>query len=137
MQIHPYLFFNGRCDEAIEFYRSKLGAEVLMLKRFREGPPPCPPGREDKVMHARVRVGETTLLVSDGRDDDKPTFTDFGLSLTVHDESEAERLFAALTDGGQVQMPMTKAFFTPRFGMLTDPFGVMWMVYVVPPGAGA
>ena len=130
MQIQPYLFFDGCCDEAIEFYCSTLGAEVTMLMRFKDGPDPGSPGTEDKVMHANLRIGKTTVLVSDGRCLGRPSFQGFALSLTVPNESEAERLFAALGDGGQVQMPMTKTFFSPRFGLVADRFGVSWMIYV-------
>ena len=132
MQIQPYLFFDGCCDEAIEFYRGALGAETTMLMRYKDSPEPASHGAEDKVMHANLRIGETTVLASDGRCGGKPSFQGFALSLTVPDESEAERLFAALGDGGQVQMPMAKTFFSPRFGMVVDRFGVSWMVYVAP-----
>ncbi|MCY2994553.1 MAG: VOC family protein [Planctomycetota bacterium] len=130
MQIQPYLFFDGCCDEAIDFYRSTLGAEVTMRMRFKDGPDPGSPGTEDKVMHANLRIGETTVLVSDGRCLGRPSFQGFALSLIVPNESEAERLFAALGHGGQVQMPMTKTFFSPRFGLVADRFGVSWMIYV-------
>jgi PhnB protein len=135
MQIQPYLFFDGRCDEAIEFYRKALGAEVTMLMRFKDSPEPhqpgaLPPGAENKVMHANLQIGKNTLFVSDGRCQGKPNFQGFSLSLTVADEAEADRLFAALTDGGQIVMPLAKTFFSPRFGMLADRFGVAWMVYV-------
>ena len=130
MKIQPYLFFEGRCDEAVAFYRAALGAEVTMLMRFKEGPQPCAPGSEEKVMHASLRIGDTTVLVSDGRCGGKPGFQGFALSLTVPSDAEAERLFAAVSDGGQVQMPLTKTFFTTRFGMVADRFGVLWMVYV-------
>jgi len=130
MQIQPYVFFDGRCDDAIEFYRGALGAEVMMLMRFKDSPEPASHGNEDKVMHANLRIGETTVLVSDGRCLGRPSFQGFALSLTVADEAEAERLFAALGDGGQVQMPLTKTFFSPRFGMVADRFGVLWMIYV-------
>lgn len=132
MQIQPYLFFEGRCDEAIEFYRGALGAEVTMLMRFKESPEPTNHGSPDKVMHASLRIGETTVLVSDGRCEGRPSFQGFGLSLTASSPSEAERLFAALGDGGQVQMPMTETFFSPRFGMVFDRFGILWMVWVAP-----
>lgn len=135
MQIQPYLFFDGRCEEALEFYRRTLGAKVEMLLRIKESPEPpapgmVPPGSEDKVMHASFRVGETALLASDGRCQGRPSFQGFALSLTVAEVAEAERLFAALSDGGQVQTPLAKTFFSPCFGMLTDRFGVSWMVYV-------
>jgi PhnB protein len=137
MQVQPYLFFDGRCEEAAEFYRAALGAEVLMLVRFKDSPDPntpamVPPGGENKVMHMRFRIGETTVLASDGRCGGQPAFNGFALSLTVASDAEAERLFAALADGGQVQMPLSKTFFSSRFGMLADRFGVSWMVYVAP-----
>ena len=134
MQVQPYLFFDGQCDEAIDFYRRALGAEVTMLLRFKDSPDPdmCPAAAGDKVMHASFRIGDTTVLASDGRCEGRPTFQGFALSLTAPDEATAERLFASLSDGGQVQMPMTKTFFSPRFGMVADRFGVSWMIYVAP-----
>ncbi len=134
MQVQPYVFFEGRCEEAVEFYRSALDAEVTMLMRFKDSPDPdmVPPGAEGKVMHASFRIGETTVLASDGRCEGRPSFQGFSLSLTVPSETEAERLFAALGDGGQVQMPLTRTFFSPRFGMVADRFGVSWMIYVAP-----
>ena len=136
MQIQPYLFFEGRCQEAVDFYRRAVGAEVTALMRYKESPDPgmIQPGSEDKVMHASFRVGETTVMASDGRCGGQPSFQGFALSLTVAKESEAERLFGALVEGGQVIMPLTKTFFSPRFGMTTDRFGVSWMVYVAPEG---
>jgi PhnB protein len=135
MQVQPYLFFDGRCEEAIEFYRKALGAEVTMLMRFKESPEPqepgmVPPGSENKVMHASLRIGETTMMASDGRCQGQPNFQGFALSLAASDDVEADRLFAALADGGQVQMPLTKTFFSSRFGMVADRFGVSWMVIV-------
>lgn len=137
MQIQPYLFFEGRCEEAIEFYKQAVGAEVLMLMRNKDAPEPpqpgmVPPGSENKVLHASFRVGNSTVLASDGSCQGKPSFQGFSLSLTVPSEAEADRLFHALSVGGQVQMPLTKTFFSPRFGMLTDRFGVGWMIYVAP-----
>ena len=135
MQVQPYLFFDGRCEEALEFYRSALGAEVTSLHRFKDSPEPhapgmIPPGAENKVMHASFRLGATTVLASDGRCTGHPSFQGFSLSLTVPNDAEAERLFAALGQGGQVQMPLSKTFFSSRFGMVADRFGVSWMVYV-------
>ena len=135
MQVQPYLFFDGRCEEALEFYRSALGAEVTSLHRFKDSPEPhtpgmIPPGAENKVMHASFRVGGTTVLASDGRCTGHPSFQGFSLSLTVPNDAEAERLFTALGQGGQVQMPLTQTFFSSRFGMVADRFGVSWMVYV-------
>lgn len=135
MQVQPYLFFDGRCEEAIDFYRSALGAEVTMLMRFKESPEPdtqcmAPPDAGDKVMHASLRIGDTTVLASDGRCTGQPSFQGFSLTLTAPDETEADRLFNSLADGGQVQMPLDKTFFSPRFGMVADRFGVSWMVLV-------
>jgi PhnB protein len=132
MQVEPYLFFEGRCEEALEFYRKALGAEVTMLMRYKESPDPgmCQPGAEDKVMHANIRIGNTTVMASDGRCEGVPAFQGFALSLSLTDEAEAERLFAALSDGGQIQMPLTKTFWSPRFGMVADRFGVSWMINV-------
>jgi PhnB protein len=132
--VEPYLFFDGRCEEAIEFYRKTLGAEVAMLMRFKDSPDPtmCAPGTQDKVMHARLVIGQSVVLASDGRCTGRPNLAGFSLSLTVATVAEAERLFAVLADGGIVQMPLTKTFYSPSFGMLTDRFGVGWMVYVVP-----
>jgi len=135
MLVQPYLFFDGKCEEAVEFYRRALGAEVEMMMRFRDCPEPAqpgmvPPGFENKVMHAALRVGDTMVLASDGRCLGQPEFRGFALSLTAANEAEADRLFAALADGGQVQMPLSKTFFSPRFGMVADRFGVVWMVYV-------
>lgn len=135
MQIQPYLFFDGRCEEALEFYKTALGAKVTALMRFKDNPESprpgmVPPGAENKVMHANLRIGDATVLASDGRCMGKASFQGFSLSLTVANEAEADRLFAALSDGGQVQMPLAKTFFSPRFGMVADRFGVTWMVYV-------
>ena len=137
MQVQPYLFFDGRCEEAIEFYRKTLGAEVQMLMRFKDSPEPghTPPGAENKVMHSSLRIGEATVMLSDGRCQGKPSFQGFSLSLSVSSAAEAERLFNALADGGQVQQPLVETFFSPRFGMVADRFGVPWMVVVATTGA--
>lgn len=137
--VQPYLFFNGSCEQAIEFYRKALGAEVEMMMRFKDSPEPCdpgmvPPGSENKIMHASFRIGETTVMASDGCSTGKTTFEGFSLSLTVTTEAEADRVFAALADGGEVRMPLAKTFWSPRFGMLADRFGVGWMISVTPPG---
>jgi len=135
MQIESYLFFNGRCEEAIAFYKKAIGAEVVMMMRNKEAPekpPPgmLPPGSDDKIMHATLRVGTSNLMLSDGRCDGKPVFNGFSLSLDAANEAEADRLFAALSDGGTVQMPLAKTFWSPKFGMVADRFGVGWMVSV-------
>ena len=137
MEIQPYLFFDGRCEEAIEFYRKTLGAETVMLLRWKDCPEPAqpgmiPPGSENKIMHGRVKIGGSTVLMSDGQCRGKPEFQGFSLSVTVANNAEAERVFAALGDGGQVQMPLGQTFFSPAFGMVADKFGVSWMVYVEP-----
>ena len=135
--IPPYLFFGGRCEEALEFYRKALGAEVEMLMRFDESPEPPPPGMvpagfEKKIMHASFRVRGVPLMASDGCDG-KSKFDGFSLALTVPNEADARRAFDALADGGSVQMPLTKTFWSPCFGMLTDRFGLGWMVTVPAP----
>jgi len=135
--IQPYLFFHGRCEEAIEFYRKALGAKTERLMRFKDSPEPPPPGRlppgfENKIMHATLQVGSTTLMASDGCSADQAGFEGFSLSLTVPSEAEADRVFAALAEGGQVRMPLDKTFWSPRFGMVEDRFGVGWMIMVPP-----
>jgi PhnB protein len=135
MQVQVYLFFAGRCEEAIEFYKKTVGAEVMMLMRFKDSPEPpqpgmIPPGSEDKVMHTSLRIGDTMVMASDGRREGSTSFQGFSLSLTVADEAEADRVFAALAEGGQIQMPLTETFWSPRFGMLSDRFGVGWMVSI-------
>jgi PhnB protein len=136
MKLQSYLFFDGRCEEAIEFYKQALGAKVEMLMHFKDSPePPQPgcmaPGSENKVMHACLQIGDTAVMASDGRCEGKPSFQGFSLSLTVKTEAEADRLFAALSAGGQVQMPLAKTFYSPRFGMVADRFGVSWMIVVM------
>lgn len=133
--IQPYLFFGGRCEEALEFYRSALGAEIEMLMRFSDSPQPHQPGMvparyENKVMHAMFRVGGNVLMASDGRCDGATSFDGFSLAINVPTEPDADRVFAALSDGGKVQMPLAKTFWSPKFGMVTDRFGLGWMVSV-------
>jgi PhnB protein len=137
MQVQAYLNFDGRCEEALEFYRGAVGAEVTMLTRFKDSPEPhapgmVPPGAENKVMHASFRIGESTVMASDCHCGGKPGFQGFSLSLTAPNEAVAERLFAALGNGGQVKMPLAKTFFSPSFGVVNDRFGVTWMIYVAP-----
>lgn len=134
VSIQPYLFFGGRCEEAIEFYRKALGAEVERLVRFKDAPEPqheMPECFQDKIMHVSLRIGETLMMASDGRCEGPATFEGFSLSITVPDEAEADRVFAALGEGGLVTMPLEKTFWAPRFGMLQDKFGVGWMVSVM------
>ena len=133
--IQPYLFFGGRCEEALEFYRTALGAQVDFLMRYKESPEPLPPGRlppgfENKVMHATFRIGGSTLMAADGCEEGQ-SFAGFSLSLAVPTQAEADRAFTALSDGGKVKMPLTKTFWSPCFGMVTDRFGLGWMVSVV------
>ncbi len=135
MQVQPYLNFNGRCDEAIEFYKKALGAEVLMLMRFKDCPEPqdkakIEPGVADKVMHSTLRIGDSTIHASDGRCLGATTFEGVSLSLYAANDAEADRLFTALADGGNITMPIGKTFFSSRFGMVTDRFGVAWMILV-------
>ncbi len=135
--VQPYLFFNGTCEQALEFYRQALGAEILFMMRFKESPEPPPPGMvqpgtENNIMHASLRIGETVLMASDGCSTQKTSFQGFSLSLSVSDEAEAKRAFEALSAGGQVRMPLTKTFWSPCFGMVLDRFGIAWMVTVPP-----
>jgi PhnB protein len=133
--VQPYLFFGGRCDEAIAFYKKAIGAQVDMLMRFDESPDPPPPGMlapgfEKKVMHASFRVGATEIMASDGCSATDSGFKGFSLSLATPTEAEARRAFDALGSGGAVTMPLGKTFWSPCFGMLTDKFGVGWMIGV-------
>ncbi len=137
MTLEPYLFFNGRCEEAMAFYTQAIGAEVSFQMRMSEAPDQPPPGAipagfENKIMHANLRIGAMTLMVSDGNSNMQPSFKGFCLSLAVADAAEAERKFNALAQGGKVTMPLGKTFWSPCFGMLEDRFGVGWMV-IVPP----
>jgi PhnB protein len=132
MSVTPYLFFDGRCEEAIEFYKKTLSAEVQMMMRFKEGPDKtmCAPGSENKIMHACIKIGGAPVMLSDGRNQGKPKFEGFALSINPKDEADAARTFAALSEGGQVQMPLGKTFFAKSFGMCADRFGVGWMIIV-------
>jgi PhnB protein len=135
MQVQPYLFFDGRCEEAITFYREVLGAQLDMLMRFKDSPEPpadaSAPGSGDKVMHASFRIGDSVLMASDGQSGGQPEFKGFSLSLNLDDDAEARRVFTALSQGGNVLMPLDKTFFAEAFGMVADRFGVSWMVGVM------
>jgi PhnB protein len=135
MAIQPYLFFNGRCEEALDFYKEKLGARVDMLMRFKENPDQGGPGCEqvnpESVMHASMHIGDAMIMCSDGMGSDgKTNFQGFSLALNVATEAEADKAFEALAKEGQIQMPIGKTFFSPRFGCVADKFGVSWMVIV-------
>lgn len=135
MKVEPYLSFNGRCEEALEFYKKAVGAEVLMKMRFSESPEPCapgsmPPGTENKIMHASLQIGSSVVMATDGDCQGATNFEGISLALRVSDPSAAEKAFGALAEGGQVEMPLTKTFFSPSFGILKDKFGVKWMVIV-------
>jgi PhnB protein len=135
MNIEPYLFFNGRCEEAIDFYKKALGAEVTMLMRFKDSPEPpqpgmVPPGSENKIMHANLRIEGANVMASDGQCSGKTEFRGFALSIVAADEADARRKFAALSDGGKVEMPLGNTFWSPLFGMVADRFGVGWMIGV-------
>ena len=133
MQVQAYLNFGNRCEEALEFYKKNIGAEVTMMMRWKESPDPAmkaPPGREEKIMHATFKVGETTLMADDGMGPETAEYKGFTLSITVPNDAEAKRVFDALGNGGSVKMPLMKTFWTSSFGMLTDKFGVPWMVNV-------
>ena len=138
MKVEPYLMFEGRCEEALDFYRRALGANVTMLMRYKDNPDPAagqgctegggPGPTPEMVMHAAFTVGNTQLMASDGMGSGQPRFQGISLALSPADEAEAQRLFNALADGGQVQMPLAKTFFSQAFGMVADRFGVSWMV---------
>jgi PhnB protein len=135
MQVQSYLNFDGRCEEALEFYRKAIGAEVTALMRFQDSPEPCapdmvPPDTENKVMHSTFRVGDTVVMASDCHCKGQPKFDGFSLALSPSTTADAERLFAALAEGGQVQMPLAKTFWSPSFGVVSDRFGVSWMISV-------
>jgi len=132
MQVQPYLFFEGRCDEAIAFYKETLGAEVGMLMRWKDSPDKSmgTPENENRVMHASLKIGESRVMVSDGRGTGNPEFKGFALSVNVKDEADLDKTFAALSAGGDVVMPPGKTFFSPRFAMAHDKFGVLWMLIV-------
>ncbi len=137
MNVTPYLCFEGRCEEAIEFYKSAVGAEVSLLMRFKDMPKPCPEGSvphgtENKVMHADLKIGDGTMFVSDGRCTGLPKFDGISLSLNASTDAQAQKLFSALSNGGRVTMPLGKTFFASQFGMVNDRFGVSWMVIVHP-----
>jgi PhnB protein len=132
MNVQPYLFFDGRCEEALDFYKKAIGAQVEAMMRWKDNPEPgvCTPQNADKVMHASFKVGDVSVLASDGSCAGKPEFKGFALTISAKTEAEADKLFGALSEGGQVQMPLTKTFFSPKFGMCADKFGVGWMVLV-------
>ncbi|MDE3098256.1 MAG: VOC family protein [Verrucomicrobiota bacterium] len=139
--IQPYLFFDGKCEEAIEFYKRALGAHVNMLMRYKESPekppPGCAPADSNKIMHAQFQIGQTVIMASDGRATGNPKFEGFALSLSLPGQADVDKAFAALSDGGKVEMPLAKTFFSARFGMVEDRFGVFWMVLVTPDSAKA
>jgi len=135
MKVEPYLFFNGQCEEAMAFYKQALGAEITMQMRMSESPEPPPPGMvppgfENKIMHASMRIGDTQVMLSDGNSAGNANFQGFSLSIELSDVAQAERIFTALGKGGKVQMPLGKTFYSPCFGMVADRFGVSWMVIV-------
>lgn len=132
--VQPYLFFGGRCEEALDFYKTAVGARVELLMRYKDSPEPQPPGMvppgwENKVMHTTFRIGATTLMASDGCGESEG-FVGFSLSLSLPTQAEAERAFATLSAGGQVRMPLTRTFWSPCFGMLVDRYGMAWMITV-------
>ncbi len=129
--VQPYLNFNGRCEEALEYYRQALDAEITGLMRFKDSPePPAASIPADKVMHSQFRIGDATIMASDGCCSGPAAFAGFSLTVTVPDEVRAQKYFAALSEGGQVTMPLAKTFWSPLFGMVSDRFGVSWMIMV-------
>ena len=133
MTLEPYLFFDGRAEEAIDFYKSQLGANVVAVMRYKDNPQPehNPPGSDNKVMHSLLRFGDAGVMISDGNCGGRPALQGFALTLQASDEADAKRKFSALSQGGQVQMPLTQTFWSPKFGMLTDRYGLGWMVSVI------
>ena len=132
--IQPYLYFAGRCEEALAFYRTALGAQLGPVFHFKDSPQPFPPGTlsagfEHKIMHASFTVGATTIMASDGFDD-KNTFSGFSLALNLPTIAEVDHAFNALAEGGQIRMPLAKTFWSPRYGVLTDRFGINWKVSI-------
>ena len=141
-QVQPYLFFGGRAEEAIDYYQRVLGAVVEAKIRFSENPEPpppgvLPPGTDDKIMHASLKIGDATIMISDGMASGKPNFDGISLTLEVDSVAEVDRLFAALEKDGKVEMPLSKTFFSPRFGGVADKFGVSWMVIANAEGQAA
>ena len=138
MQIQPYLFFEGRTEEALEFYQGKLGAKVEFLMRYKDNPDPRhnPPNSGDKVMHCNFRIGDTQVMASDGNCSGKPSFQGFSLTFNAADEADARRRFNALAEGGQVNLPLSETFFAKSFGMVADRFGLNWMVMAGPKNPG-
>jgi PhnB protein len=134
MQIEPYLFFEGRTEEALEFYRSRLGAKIEAVIRYKENPEPKynPPNSDNKVMHALFRIGDSKVMASDGNCTGKPSFQGFSLTFNAKDEADARQRFNALAEGGQVNLPLSETFFAKSFGMVADRFGLNWMVMAGP-----
>ena len=132
MTVLTYLFLDGRAEEALDFYKKAVGAEVTMLMKFKESPDKShmPPGGDDKVMHAVFKVGDTPIMISDGMNKGSPKFDGFALSISAKDVPQAQKYFDALVEGGQVTMPLAETFFAKTFGMVKDKFGVHWMVGV-------
>ena len=134
MNVEAYLFFNGRTEEAIEFYKKAIGAKPEMVMRYGDSPDKSqnPPGSDDKIMHSSFMVGDSRIMASDGECSGQASFQGFSLSITAESEAEADRVFSALSEGGQVQMPLSPTFFSPKFGMLVDKFGIGWMIMAAP-----
>jgi len=134
VKVEPYLMFEGRTEEALQFYQQKLGAKVEAIIRFKENPEPKynPPNSDEKVMHSLFRIGDAQIMASDGNCTGKPGFQGFALTLNAADAAEAKQRFNALAEGGKVQMPLNETFFAKSFGMVADRFGVNWMVLAEP-----
>ena len=136
MKVESLITFGGRCEEALEFYKKSVGAEVTALMRWKESPDAAmkgPPGYGEKIMHANFRIGETQLMAEDGLGDKAAEFKGMTLAIEAADDAEAKRVFTALGEGGKVTMALMKTFWTSSFGMLTDKFGVPWVVNVTAP----
>ncbi|HEU5080977.1 MAG TPA: VOC family protein [Opitutaceae bacterium] len=136
LTLNAYLNFDGRCEEALNFYQKELGAKVTMLMRFKDSPEPadpsCGPIQPDKVMHCSFTIGESVIMASDCNAQGKVKFEGFSLAVAAPDEATVRKMFNALANGGQVCMPLDKTFFSPLFGVVSDKFGVSWMIMVQP-----
>jgi len=129
MNVQTYLFFDGRCEEAIEFYKAVFGADLLYSMRFREGPPNLVTAEnEEKIFHATMRFGETVINLSDDLKQERGSFGGFAILAHLDNDASAEEAFESLQEGGRVGMPIQEVFWASRYGIVTDRFGVTWKI---------